>query len=128
MVPTASDRMVRKKSMNTVATIRGITSFFNGSVPSARIASICSVTIMDPSSEAIPEALRPETMSEVSTGPSSLIMENDTSWPVMAVAPNCASEDEDWSASTPPVKKPVSSTMGIDPTPIESAWVKMSAM
>ncbi len=69
MVPTVSEMMVRKKSMKTVAKRRGVTSFFNGSVPRARMASICSVTIMEPSSLAMPEALRPETMRLVSTGP-----------------------------------------------------------
>ena len=88
MVPTVSEMMVRKNSMITVAKSRGVTSFFSGSVPSARMASICSVTIIDPSSLAIPEAFRPETMRLVSTGPSSLIMERLTNSPVIAVAPN----------------------------------------
>ena len=65
--------------MMIVATMRGITSFLSGSVPSARMASICSVTIIEPSSLAMPEALRPDTIRLVSTGPSSLIMEKLTS-------------------------------------------------
>ncbi len=91
------------------------------------MASICSVTIIEPSSLAMPDALRPETMRLVSTGPSSLIMERLTNSPVIAVAPNCASEEADCRASTPPVKKPVRMTMGSDPIPIESAWVIRSA-
>ena len=39
----------------------------------------------------------------------------------MAEAPNWARVEEDWSASTPPVKKPVSRTMGMEPTPMESS-------
>ena len=54
-----------------------------GSVPSARMASICSVTFMEPISEAMPAALRPETIRPVSTGPSSLTMESATRVPVM---------------------------------------------
>ena len=127
-VPTASEMMVRKKSVKMVAKRRGVTSFFSGSVPRARMASICSVTIMEPSSLAIPEALRPETMRLVSTGPSSLIIERLTSSPVIAVAPNCAREEADCSASTPPVKNPVRITMGREPMPIESACVIRSAM
>ena len=88
--------------MTTVATMRGVTSFFSGSVPSARMASICSVTIIEPSSLAMPEALRPETISAVNTGPSSLIIEKLTSSPVNAAAPNCVSDAADCSASTPP--------------------------
>ena len=91
------------------------------------MASICSVTIMEPSSLAMPEALRPETMSAVTTGPISLIMEKLTSWPVKAAAPNWVSVAADCSASTPPRKKPVRMTMGREPTPMMSACMKMSA-
>ena len=63
--------MVRKNSMKAVAPTRGVTSFLVGSVPRARMASICSVTIMEPSSLAMPEALRPATISPVISGPSS---------------------------------------------------------
>ena len=62
-----------------VATTRGVTSFFMGSVPRARMASICSVTIIEPSSLAMPEELRPATIRPVSTGPSSRTMPIDTS-------------------------------------------------
>ncbi len=78
-VPIASEMMVRKKSMATVETMRGVHSLRTGSVPSARMASICSVTFIDPSSLAMPEALRPETIRLVSTGPSSFTMESETS-------------------------------------------------
>ncbi len=43
------------------------------------MASICSVTFMDPSSLAIPLELRPATIKPVSTGPSSRTMESETS-------------------------------------------------
>ena len=78
-MPTVSAMMVRKKSMKTVAIRRGATSLRMGSVPSARMASICSVTFIEPISEAMPAALRPETISPVSTGPSSFTMESETS-------------------------------------------------
>jgi hypothetical protein len=38
------------------------------------MASICSVTFMDPSSLAIPEALRPATSSELKTGPGRAVL------------------------------------------------------
>ena len=114
--------------MKTVATTRGLTSLRMGSVPRARMASICSETFMEPSSEAMPEALRPETIRPVSTGPSSLTMESATRRPVMLTAPNSLSEVADCSARTQPVKKPVRTTMGNEPTPMESIWVKVSAM
>ena len=59
---------VKHGSMMAVASMRGVTSFWTGSVPSARMASICSVTFMEPSSLAMPDELRPATMTEVSTG------------------------------------------------------------
>ena len=55
--------------MTVPATMRGTTSLRMGSVPSARSAAIWSVTIIDPSSAAMPEPTRPVTISAVSTGP-----------------------------------------------------------
>jgi len=66
------------------------------------MASSCSVTFMEPISEAMPAALRPETMRPVRTGPSSLTMESETSEPVMEMAPNSVSAVADWSARTHP--------------------------
>ena len=60
--PTRSEMMLRKNSMTTAATTRGVTSFFEGSTPMARMASICSVTFMEPSSLAMPLELRPATI------------------------------------------------------------------
>ena len=111
-----------------VATRRGATSFRTGSVPRARMASICSETFMEPSSLAMPDVLRPETMRPVRTGPSSLTMESATRRPVMSTAPNCLSEVADWRVSTQPVKKPVRITMGNEPKPTKSIWVKVSSM
>ena len=53
-----------------------------GSVPMARMASTCSVTSMEPSSEAMPEALRPATSSPVMAGPSSRTRASETTSPV----------------------------------------------
>ena len=90
------------------------------------MASICSVTTMEPSSLAMEDALRPETMMPVSTAPSSRIMVRLTNWPVTAVAPNSESVAEDWSESTPPVKNPERMTMGSEPNPMMSDWMRKS--
>ena len=119
-MPQKSATMVRKSSVVTVATMRGVTSLRIGSTPNARIASICSVTTMEPSSLAMDDALRPETMMPVSTAPSSRIMDVLTNRPVTAVAPKEASVAADWTASTPPVKNPAKITMVADPTPMIS--------
>src|ERR1019366_1380685 len=116
-----------KNNMKTVETTRGATSFFMGSVPKARMASICSVTTMDPSSLAIPDAFRPATIKPVSTGPNSRTMESDTNWPISVIEPNRCNVFALCTASTAPVKKPVRTTMGRDPTPIRSACWTISA-
>ena len=125
--PTRSEMMLRKNSMTTAANTRGVTSFLVGSTPIARIASICSVTFMEPSSLAMPLELRPATIKPVSTGPSSRTIESETSWPVSDSEPNCCRVLDVCSASTAPVKKPVSTTMGSDPTPTKSACNNVSA-
>ena len=112
--------------MNTVETTRGVTSFFMGSVPKARMASICSVTTIDPSSLAMPEEFRPATIRLVSTGPSSRTMEVETNCPTRVIEPKRSRVFEACSASTAPVKNPVSTTMGRDPTPMVSACCTIS--
>ena len=87
MIPMASAITVATGSIDVVANSRGTTSFLIGSVPKARIALICSVTSMDPSSDAIPDPTRPAIINEVSTGPNSRTKETATSCPVKATAP-----------------------------------------
>src|SRR5438270_7404986 len=113
--PTRSEMIDKKNNITTDDTTRGVTSFFIGSVPSARMASICSVTCMEPNSLAMPLALRPATINPVSTGPSSRTIDNETSCPVNDSAPNLASEFALCKASTAPVKNPVSTTIGSEP-------------
>ena len=82
-----SARIVRRGSVITVACRRGATSFRMGSVPSARMASTCSLTSMDPISDAMPELFRPATISAVSTGPSSRTTDRATASPRMPTSP-----------------------------------------
>ena len=84
------------------------------------MASICSVTFMEPSSLAMPEELRPATISEVSTGPNSRTRAMVTSSPVLPTAPYWASAFDNCSAMTAPLKKPVRITMGRLPKPMTS--------
>ena len=120
--------MVRKNSMKAVAPTRGVISFLVGSVPRARMASICSVTIIEPSSLAMPEALRPATISPVMSGPSSVTMPSETSWPMSVTPPNRCNVLAEFSASSAPTESPVRITMGREPTPIRSACCSMSPM
>ena len=67
---------------------------------------------MEPSSLAMPEALRPATISAVSTGPSSRTRVIETSVPVLPTCPYCARARDICSAMTAPLKNPVSTTIG----------------
>ena len=87
-MPTTFEMMVRTGTMNTPASTRGTASLRIGSVPSARSALIWSVTIIEPSSAAMPEPTRPVTISAVSTGPSSLTIDALTRRPTAVRAPN----------------------------------------
>ena len=53
--------MVRTGTIVIDASTRGVTSFLLGSVPNARIALICSLTSIEPSSDAMPDPTRPAT-------------------------------------------------------------------
>src|SRR5438445_13268391 len=118
--PPNSEMIVKKKSINTVEITLGVTNFFVGSVPRARIASICSVTTIDPISLAIPEEFLPATINPVKTGPSSVTMPTDTNCPMRLSDTNLSSVCALFSASTAPVNVPVSTTIGREPTPIKS--------
>ena len=120
-MPTKSATTVRTGAIKMPASIRGTTSLRTGSVPRARSAKIWSVTTIDPSSAAIPDPTRPVSISPVSTGPSSLIIDAPTSRPTTGRAPNWSSVSPLCSASTAPVKNPVSSTTVSDWMPIASS-------
>ena len=74
----------------------------------------------------MPDPTRPAIISAVSTGPSSLIIDAPTRRPTSGRAPNWSSVKPDCSASTAPVKSPVSSTTVSDPTPMASNCSTMS--
>lgn len=118
--PRKSANTVNKGSTIAVASRRGLISFNTGSVPSARIASICSVTFIDPSSLAIPDEFRPATISAVNTGPISRTSVIATIMPTWLVAPYVCKARDICNAITAPLKKPVRITTGRLPTPIRS--------
>ncbi len=124
--PIKSEIAVSSGNTRIVATTRGVTSLRLGSVPIARIASTCSVTNIDPSSDAIPEAHRPVTSKLVNVGPNSRTSANETASPVSEVCPNRTNCEAVCSTITAPIKNPVSSTIGSEPTPIWSIWSSVS--
>jgi hypothetical protein len=86
-MPTASAIRVKSGSVTTSAISRGATSLRTGSVPRARMASICCETTIEPNSAAMAEATRPATISPLRTGPSSRTRAVATSRPVWSCAP-----------------------------------------
>ena len=114
--------------MNMVETTLGVTSFFMGSVPRARMASICSVTIIEPSSLAMPEALRPATTSPARSGPSSRTTPIATNSPMRVCAPKRAKVVALFSANATPMKKQEDKTIDNEPKPMKSACWIMSAV
>src|SRR2546425_896730 len=87
IIPKKSERMVRRGNVRRVANKRGRTSLRSGSVPRARIASTCSLTSIEPISDAMPELFLPATISAVSTGPSSRTIDSATTSPSSPTSP-----------------------------------------
>src|SRR5438270_6258181 len=86
-IPITSAINVSKGKVTISASSRGATSLRIGSVPSARIASICSETTIDPNSAEIADTARPVTISAVNTGPNSRTSEIETRYPSWSTAP-----------------------------------------
>jgi len=124
--PTKSLRAVRSGNIKTVARTRGVMSLRLGSVPMARMASTCSVTSMEPNSEAIPEEQRPATRMPVRVGPSSRTSAMATMSPVSAACPKRVNCEPVCNTITAPMKKPEINTMGREPTPMSSIWSRVS--
>src|SRR5690606_34281106 len=90
------------------------TKNLNGFVPDTSIASICSVTRIDPSSAPICDPTFPEAISAVTNGANARIMAMEINAGNHDVAPNSASEGLDWLVNTNPVIKPVREISGRD--------------
>jgi len=93
--PAQSPNATSNGSTTTVASTRGVISLRIGSMPKAPIASTCSVTTMEPNSDAIAVPFRPATGSAVNTAPSSRRSASETASAVKTVSPkrlNCDAE------------------------------------
>ena len=98
--------------------IYGLGIKLKGLVPETSIASICSVTRMDPSSAPIPEPMRPAQIKAVIMGPISLIMETLTMAGIQETAPNCCKVGLDCRVNTNPIMNPVTPTSNRERLPI----------
>ena len=84
----ASPIKTNKGNIKVVATILVTTRYLKGLVPETSMASICSVTRMEPSSAPIPEPIFPAQISAIITGPISLTIEILTMEGIQDSAPN----------------------------------------
>src|SRR5450631_3909822 len=84
-----------------------VTRNLNGLVADTSIASICSVTLIEPSSAPILEPTLPATTSAVTKGARARIMASAIREGNHEVAPNDAREGRDCFVNTIPIIKPV---------------------
>src|ERR1700753_3404617 len=90
-----------------VAKTRVQTKNLNGLVPDTSMASICSVTRIEPNSAPILEPTLPAAISAVTKGASARIIAIDTSDGSHDVAPNCNNDGRDCLVNISPTIKPV---------------------
>src|SRR6185312_2649503 len=90
------------------------TRYRKGLMAETSMASICSVTFMDPSSAPILELIFPAQITAVITGPISLITETLTMPGNRDTAPKLASEGRGCRVSTSPMIKEVTAVSGND--------------
>ena len=97
-----------------VASTRVTTRNLNGFTADTSIASICSLTFMEPNSAPIFDPTFPAPIKAVTKGANALMMAIATSEGSHEVAPNSASEGRDCFVKTSPVTKPVKVIRGSD--------------
>ena len=104
-------------NISVVAIMRVAARYLNGLVPDTSIASICSVTFIDPSSALIPEPIFPAQISAVTSGPISRTMEMADIAGRNEPAPNSTIVGRDCRMSTKPSINAVAPTRTRDLSP-----------
>ncbi|MBA7553138.1 hypothetical protein ES705_45725 [subsurface metagenome] len=97
-----------------------------GLTPETSIASICSVTLIDPRTAPNCEAILPAHKSAVITGPISVTIETETIPGNHASAPNSINTGRDCNVITRPKINPVKPTNPNDLAPTKYDWYKNS--
>src|SRR6218665_534740 len=124
--PAVSANNTSSGIMNVAASTRVTTKYFIGLVADTSMASICSVTFMEPSSAPIPEPIFPAQMSAVITGPISRMSDTDTICGSMDSAPKSLNTGRDWMVNTNPMMAPVNATRANDLLPTMKHWRRNS--
>ena len=94
--------------------MRVTTKYLNGLMAETSMASICSVTFIEPNSAPIPDAILPAQIKAVITGAISRIKDSETILGNQLSAPNCTIVGRDCTVKTNPMMKPVTMTKGND--------------
>ena len=95
-----------------VAMTRETTRYLKGFMAETSIASICSVTRMEPNSAPMPEPTLPAQINAVTNGPNAFIMAIPIKEGNHEAAPNSNSAGRDCLVKTMPIIKPVSVMSG----------------
>ena len=100
------------------ASTRVVTRYLNGFIADTSIASICSVTFMEPNSAPMLEPTFPAQINAVTNDPNARTIAMEIKEGNQEVAPNSDKDGLDCFVKTIPVTKPVSVISGSDFTPI----------
>src|SRR5690242_12402096 len=115
----ALERFASIGSISVVASTLVTIKYLNGFVPETSMASICSVTRIDPNSAPMPEPILPAQISAVITGEISRTSDTATIEGRSDSAPNSTKVGRDWMVSTNPIINAVIATSGSDLYPTQ---------
>src|SRR5690554_3495019 len=110
--PTKSVYITNTGIIKVVANTLVTTRYLNGLVAETSMASICSVTFIDPSSAPMLEPTFPAAIKAVTKGPIARTMAMAINAGNQEVAPNSEREGRDWLVNTTPTIKPVNDING----------------
>src|SRR5690606_17405757 len=116
--PTKSVYITKIGIIKVVANTLVTTKYLKGLVAETSIASICSVTFIDPSSAPILDPTLPAAIRAVTKGPMALTIAIAINAGSQDEAPNSAKDGRDWFVNTIPTIKPVKEINGKELYPI----------
>ena len=113
-MPIASANTTNKGTMSVVANIRVTTRYLKGLIADTSIASICSVTFIEPNSAPMLDPTLPAQIKAVTKEANARRIAIEISDGNQDVAPNVSNEGRDCFVNTIPVINPVKATNGND--------------
>ena len=116
-MPTNPEYRTRTGIINVVAITRVTTKYLKGLVADTSMASICSVTFIEPSSAPMLEPTLPAAMRAVTNGAKARIIAMEIREGNQELAPKVESDGRDCLVNTMPIINPVKETKGSDLKP-----------